>query len=122
PLGGTRRAEPGRRMKRWDREVCGRPGSLAEEGGVMRSSVTIWPGMRRAVISAVSGGLLLMLATTAPVHAQSEDTLKSQFILNFAKFTTWPSAAFSSPSSPIVVAFVAAPELTDVFEKLATRE
>jgi len=85
----------------------------------MRSSVTIWPALRRAVISALSGGLLLMLAT-ASVRAQSEDTLKSQFILNFARFTTWPSTAFASPSSPLVVGFVGAPELADVFEKLAT--
>jgi hypothetical protein len=86
----------------------------------MRSSVTIRPAGRRAVISALlSVGLLLMLAI-APVRAQSEDTLKSQFILNFARFTTWPSAAFSSPSAPLVVGFVGAPDLADVFDKLAT--
>jgi YfiR/HmsC-like len=86
----------------------------------MRSSVTIRPAGRRAAISALlSAGLVLMLAT-APVRAQSEDTLKSQFILNFARFTTWPSAAFATPSSPLVVGFVGAPELADVFEKLAT--
>jgi hypothetical protein len=85
----------------------------------MRSSVTIWPRMRRAVISAATGGLLLVLAT-APVRAQSEDTLKSQFILNFARFTTWPSTAFASPSSPLVVGFVGTPELAEVFEKLST--
>jgi len=85
----------------------------------MRSSVTIWRRVRRAVISAASGALLLVLAT-APVRAQSEDTLKSQFILNFARFTTWPSTAFASPSSPLVVGFVGAPELADVFEKLST--
>ena len=86
----------------------------------MRSSVTIWPGGRRALIAAVVlGGLLLMLAP-APARAQSEDTLKSQFILNFARFTTWPSAAFAGSAAPLVVGFVAAPELADVFEKLAT--
>jgi len=85
----------------------------------MRSSGTIRAGLGGAVIAALSG-LLVVLATTAPVRAQSEDTLKSQFILNFARFTTWPSAAFASPSSPLVVGFVGAPELANVFEKLAT--
>ena len=86
----------------------------------MRSSVTIRLASRRAVISALlATGLSLMLATT-PASAQSEDTLKSQFILNFARFTTWPSGAFASPSAPLVVGFVGAPELADVFEKLAT--
>src|SRR5580765_8659286 len=86
----------------------------------MRSCVTTRPAGGRAVISALlSVGLLVMLAI-APARAQSEDTLKSQFILNFARFTTWPSAAFASPTSPLVVGFVGAPELADVFERLAT--
>ena len=76
----------------------------------MRSSVTIRRAGRRAVISALlSVGLLVMLAIV-PARAQSEDTLKSQFILNFARFTTWPSTAFASPSAPLVVGFVGAPE------------
>ena len=86
----------------------------------MRSSATTRPRNRRALISAVLAGGLLSLLVWVPVRAQSEDTLKSQFILNFAKFTTWPSAAFSSPSAPLVVGFVGAPELADVFDKLAT--
>ena len=66
----------------------------------MRSSGTIRVGLSRAVITGVLG--LLVILATAPVRAQSEDTLKSQFILNFARFTTWPSTAFASPSSPLV--------------------
>jgi hypothetical protein len=86
----------------------------------MRSCVTTRPAGGRAVISALlSVGLLVMLAI-APARAQSEDTLKSQFILNFARFTTWPSAAFASPSAPLVVGFVGTPDLADVFDKLAT--
>ena len=84
----------------------------------MRSSVTIWPGGRRALIAALFG--LSFVLAPAPVRAQAEDALKSQFILNFARFTTWPSAAFASPSAPLVVGFVGAPELADTFEKLAT--
>jgi uncharacterized protein DUF4154 len=84
----------------------------------MRSSGTIRAGLCRAVITAVSA--LLVILATAPVRAQSEDTLKSQFILNFARFTTWPSSAFASPSAPLVVGFVGAPELASVFEKLST--
>jgi hypothetical protein len=86
----------------------------------MRSSVTIRPGNRRALISAVLAGAVLSVLAVVPARAQSEDTLKSQFILNFAKFTTWPAAAFSGPSAPLVVGFVGAPELADVFDKLAT--
>jgi YfiR/HmsC-like len=86
----------------------------------MRSSETIWPGGRRALISAVLLASLAWMLVSVPAHAQSEDTLKSQFILNFARFTTWPSSAFPSPSAPLVVGFVGAPELADVFEKLAT--
>src|SRR5215470_10595067 len=86
----------------------------------MRSSATTRLGNRRALISAVLAGSLFSMLVSVPVRAQSEDTLKSQFILNFAKFTTWPSAAFASPSAPLVVGFVGAPELADVFDKLAT--
>jgi hypothetical protein len=86
----------------------------------MRSSATIRPRNRRALISAVLAGALLSVLPTTPVRAQSEDALKSQFILNFARFTTWPSAAFASPSAPLVVGFVGAPELADTFDKLAT--
>src|SRR5262245_9089000 len=86
----------------------------------MRSSETIWPGGRRALISAVLLASLAWTLAPVPARAQSEDTLKSQFILNFAKFTTWPSVAFSSPSAPLVVGFVGAPELAETFEKIAT--
>jgi YfiR/HmsC-like len=86
----------------------------------MRSSATIWTGGRRALISAALSASLVWILAPAPVRAQSEDTLKSQFILNFARFTTWPSVAFPSPSAPLVVGFVGAPELADVFEKLST--
>ena len=76
----------------------------------------------RSSVRVISGALLALLVSLAsvPARAQSEDALKSQFILNFARFTTWPSAAFASPSAPLVVGFVAAPELADVFEKLST--
>ena len=86
----------------------------------MRSHMTIRQrGCRRLIAAVVCGGLLSMLAAV-PVRAQSEETLKSQFILNFARFTTWPSAAFSGPSSPIVVGFVSTPELADAFDRIAT--
>jgi hypothetical protein len=86
----------------------------------MRSQMTIRKGGRRSLIAAVVCGGLLSVLAAVPVRAQSEETLKSQFILNFARFTTWPSAAFSSPSSPIVVGFVSAPELAEAFDKIAT--
>jgi len=85
----------------------------------MRSHMTIRTGGRRALIAAVVCIGLSMLAPV-PIRAQSEETLKSQFILNFARFTTWPSAAFASPSAPLVVGFVSSPELAEAFDKLAT--
>src|SRR5262249_51450346 len=93
---------------------------LSREESRMRSHITIRQGGRRALIAAVVlGGLWSMLAPV-PVRAQSEETLQSQFILNFARFTTWPSAAFASPSSPLVVGFVSTPELAEAFDKIVT--
>jgi hypothetical protein len=86
----------------------------------MRSHITIRQGGRRALIAAVVLGGLWSVLAPVPVRAQSEETLKSQFILNFARFTTWPSAAFASPSSPLVVGFVSTPELAEAFDKIAT--
>ncbi|HUK33203.1 MAG TPA: YfiR family protein [Vicinamibacterales bacterium] len=81
--------------------------------------MTIRSGRQALIAAVVMGGLWSLLASV-PVRAQSEETLKSQFILNFARFTTWPSAAFASPSSPLIVGFVSSPDLADAFDRIAT--
>ena len=46
--------------------------------------------------------LLAAFATTAQTP-NVEYRVKGAYIFNFAKFVTWPSSAFASPESPIVI-------------------
>lgn len=52
------------------------------------------------------GGLGMTLGS-AGLRAQSsvagEYEIKAAFLLNFAKFVTWPSSAFSSPDAPLTI-------------------
>jgi hypothetical protein len=71
----------------------------------------------RAGLPALAVVACLLLACASPAAAQSEDALKSAFIFNFAKFTTWPSSAFAGGSAPLVVGIVGAPALADTLGK-----
>lgn len=48
-----------------------------------------------------------VLAFGPVAHAQSleasEPQVKAAFVLNFAKFVTWPAPAFASPQAPLIV-------------------
>jgi hypothetical protein len=72
---------------------------------------------RRSVAMPLGLAGVLIVLTAAPAAAQSEDALKSAFIFNFARFTTWPASAFSGASAPLVVGFVGSPALADAFGK-----
>lgn len=48
--------------------------------------------------------LIIVLLACAPIaHGQTptEAQVKAAYVLNFAKFTDWPAAAFQSPSAPL---------------------
>ncbi len=55
-------------------------------------------------------GILLALVCANPIASAADDEkevriakLKSAFLLNFVKFTTWPDGAFAEDDSPIVI-------------------
>ena len=50
------------------------------------------------------GGVWAVAADIGP--AVSEYQVKATFVYNFTKFTDWPSNAFASPDSPIVIGIV----------------
>src|SRR5262245_65637689 len=50
----------------------------------------------------------LGLASTAPGQTPGEYAVKAAFLLNFARYTEWPGAAFSSSTQPLVLCVVGA--------------
>jgi hypothetical protein len=70
----------------------------------------------KALRAAVLIAVLAALFGPGPVRAlaDNEDSIKSAFLFNFAKFTEWPADA---PAGRIVVGFVAADALAETFEK-----
>jgi hypothetical protein len=72
---------------------------------------------RRSVATPLCVAAVLIALAVSPAAAQSEDALKSAFIFNFARFTTWPASAFGGASAPLVVGFVGSPALADAFGK-----
>ena len=54
-----------------------------------------------AVLAALSAG-----SSHGQNAAVSEYDVKAAFLLNIAKYTDWPSQAFSGPSAPIVIAIL----------------
>lgn len=68
---------------------------------MMRRMVGIWSLRLLVAIGAVTGAAASVSAETAELP---EYQLKAAFIYNFAKFITWPSEAFASPDSPIIIA------------------
>ena len=83
----------------------------------MLRNLVSWLRDRRMAATAIWLAGLLVVAGAVPARAQSEDALKSAFIFNFAKFTTWPASAFGGASAPLIVGFVGSPGLADTFEK-----
>ena len=69
--------------------------------------------------------LCLLAGMPLPVRAQavSEHEVQAAFIYNFARFVTWPEAAFPGPSTPVRIAVLGDHGFSDVLEKtVADRE
>lgn len=58
-----------------------------------------------ATLSLLLAGLFLLLSPVrgAEVPAGKEFQIKSVFLYNFAQFVEWPTTAFESPTSPMVI-------------------
>jgi hypothetical protein len=50
--------------------------------------------------------IVLMATGVSSGQGETEHRLKAAFLLQFSKFVQWPSAAFDSPTSPIVIGLV----------------
>jgi hypothetical protein len=59
---------------------------------------------RRRFVWLLMVGLLPIMTSFAQKEAPSEYEVKSAFLYNFAKFTTWPTNAFSAPDAPLLIA------------------
>jgi hypothetical protein len=69
--------------------------------------------------------LCLLAGTPLPIRAQaiSEHEVQAAFIYNFARFVTWPAAAFPGPTTPMRIAVLGNHRFADVLEKtVAERE
>lgn len=49
--------------------------------------------------------------------APSEQEVKAAMLLNFARYTDWPSAAFASPTAPLVIGVTGRDPFGDVLDK-----
>jgi hypothetical protein len=73
--------------------------------------------LRRAAVGALGvAAMLVVPSIAAPAQEADEKLLKVAFIYNFAKFTTWPDAAFSDARAPVVLCVVGKHDLGDAFE------
>lgn len=78
----------------------------------------------RALVSALQLGLTLAILLTPALDARptapsaTESQLKAAFLLNFARFVTWPSLAFPSTDTPLVVGVIADASLASDLEAL----
>ncbi|MCC7373358.1 MAG: YfiR family protein [Verrucomicrobiales bacterium] len=54
--------------------------------------------------------------------APSEYEVKAAFILNFARFVEWPSDAFRSPTSPLVIGVVGANDIAEVLPRVVANQ
>jgi hypothetical protein len=77
--------------------------------------------MKRLCVIAV-GVFSLWLGQRAMAQARDEDhrldKVKSAFILNFLRYTRWPSDAFAHGDSPVVVLVIGRPDLVEYLEQI----
>ena len=59
---------------------------------------------------------------SARASGPSYDATRAAFVLLVSKYVTWPAAAFSSPSAPIVVAVIGNPALAAKLRTLASSQ
>jgi len=71
----------------------------------------------RRIVSILIGGLLA-LATTIESQNPGEYAVKAAFLLNFTRFTDWPSSAFESETAPLVLCIVGADRFGPALERV----
>lgn len=86
----------------------------------------IVPAAKRRLTFSGNLGLALLL-TLFPNHhllaaAPTEYEVKAAFLLNFARFVEWPSTAFDTASSPIVIGVVGAKEFAEVLPRVVATQ
>lgn len=64
-----------------------------------RRSISWW----RYLVVAVGLGVAIPTAGAAASANPTEYDVKAAFLFNFAKFVTWPPAAFPTPSAPVLI-------------------
>ncbi|MDB6054107.1 MAG: YfiR family protein [Verrucomicrobiales bacterium] len=81
-------------------------------------------GAVRLMLGAWVAGGLAFWGTKS--HAQNgvsrEYQLKAVFLLNFARFTEWPSSAFENPHAPLVIATLGKNPFNDALEDVVRGE
>lgn len=75
------------------------------------------PFLRTLLVAVCAATAFFAQPTRA--EAASGDATRAMFVLQLSNYVTWPAAAFSSPSAPIVVAVVGNPALTAELTALA---
>lgn len=73
---------------------------------------------RCGAAAAVGLALAAMPSAAVPAQEAGEKALKVAFIYNFAKFTTWPDAAFGDPDAPVTVCVVGKHDFGDAFDSI----
>ena len=75
-----------------------------------------------AFLALASFGLFSGPVAGADVSPPSEYGLKAAFLFNFAKFTEWPSEAFTNTNSPIVIGVLGTNRFTSSLELVSELE
>jgi hypothetical protein len=57
----------------------------------------------RTAAGTLVGAALMAGGPAAAAHDPDEFSIKAAFVYNFAKFATWPPAAFAGPQAPLVL-------------------
>lgn len=80
---------------------------------------TLFARLRRCCMAVLAALALTAVPSLAvPAQEASEQALKVAFIYNFAKFTTWPTAAFADPQAPVTVCVVGKHDFGEAFQSI----
>ncbi len=99
---GSKKAEP---RKLW----------LLEKALVFYRARITW---RIALLAA----LIVSYSNLPAAASTSEYEVKAAFVFNFAKFVEWPSRAFESSNSPLIIAIFGSDQLADALEPAVKNE
>lgn len=65
--------------------------------------------------------LIVAMTPSAMAQVNKEALIKAAYLLNFARFTTWPEDAFASPDAPIVLCIAGTSPITDALPSIAKK-